>query len=243
MTGLLERIGKVFRGSQPVAADRLDPDRQAVEARAAQTETLQQIRRGIARVAEIRRGLSSRLGALVTEMDRATLRARQALLQGRVELATEVLRHKAALGSQLGEFDMLHDRLQLVEERLVLASGRMQARLDTLHAQRAGELSEQTRVELDAQINAALAELDADVTTAVSAAVEMAGAVALDGAAPQASAWELDRRAAEELAAMQAEQLARSVTDPATTRYRQPSVDGVATSQDSFCAETSLGDR
>ena len=237
MTGILGRLSQVFRASG--ADEPADPNPMAELDRVhdEQVAVQQQVRLGISQVSRARRELGANLATLATEMDASTAHARRALDQGREDLATEALRHKAQLAARLAELTSQHDALQLEEERLVLTSGRLQAKLDAFRTRRAAAAAAGSAAEASARADEALGALGADAGRAADHAAAAQQLVATAGQAPEPGGLDLDASVARELDAMRAEQAARPAIEADQGSYAQPGAAG-AQIQDSFKAET-----
>lgn len=238
MTGFLGRLSQVFKhvgADEAVNPGALD---ELARVQDEQVAVLQQVRRSIAAVAAARRDLAAQLGELATDMDQATEHARRALAQGREDLATEALRHKAELGVRLAESTAQHDQLQLQEERLVLTSGRLQAKLDAFRTRQAAAAAAGSAAEASARADEALGALGGEVRAAADHAAAAQRVLAATADPAGVTEIDLDAHAARELDAMRAEQSARPPIDPDAGSYTQPGAVAGGGVQDSFHAET-----
>lgn len=203
--GLFDRIARAFGSSEkPPGPAQVDDQ---------QVDLLQQVRRGAAEVAVSRRALAQQISAIVKQLDSMTITARRAVEQGQTELAREALARKQGLAAQLTALEAQHDQLQREEERLVITSTRLQAKLDAI---RARQHSDGARL--------AAAEAQQRVQAAFEAVQESQASVAATDALLQAPE-PVDQSAAAvaaELAAIQTEVAQRGAEAGAGGEYHQP---------------------
>ncbi|MGI5951981.1 MAG: PspA/IM30 family protein [Brooklawnia sp.] len=205
MVGLINRISRAF-GSAAKSAPEADAQDQ-------QTELLQQVRRGAAQVAASRRELAAELNRIAAQMDSLTLTARRAVEQGRDGLAREALASKQRLGQQLGELETQHAQLQLEEEKLVITSTRLQARLDALRATQGSQGAQAAAAEARQRVDQALQMLQAGQASVAASEALLAQPVPAE---PD------EAGVAAELAAIEAEVVARDTDQASSTSYQQP---------------------
>ena len=237
MAGIFRRITRAL-GSNGEPEQPADPIRDAY---GEQIELLQQVRRGAAEVAANRKRLAQHMTQLAAEVDSLTVSARRLLEQGRDDLAREALLRKQSLSAQLTALEAEHDQLRLTEERLVLTSTRLQAKIDAIRTKRDTVWASYSAAEAQARVAAAFAALDGDLGRAgqvVQQAAQQSDAVA----APQQVASELrqgdfDEQAASELAAMKAEIASRAPIEAEHGSYRQPGEPAEPDVQDTWPAD------
>lgn len=255
MAGLLDRISRVFGTGKDNSQPPADPRTLFEDYFAEQTELLQKVRRGAAGVASSRKLLAQQLTKLAAEMDSLTLAARRSLDQGRDDLAREALLRKQQLARQLAELEAEHAQLQLEEERLVLISTRLQAKLDTIRARHASQWATYSAAEARLRVEEALDGISADVGNADEAVqlaavrtrasqASLAASDALLGpgqAAPEAKTEVDETQAGAELAALKAELAARGPVAADHGAYLQPGQRGPSQVQDSWDVEPPSG--
>lgn len=218
MAGLIDRITRAFGASKTAPAD------VAAEADDRQAELLQQVRRAAAEVAASRRTLAGQMTSIASQMDTLTVTARRAVEQGRSELAREALARKQGLAQQLGSLENQHDQLQREEERLVITSTRLRAKIDAIRAQHHSEWARLAATEAQQRVQAAFESISGELGAADQAVRQGQASVAASDALLQAPE-PIDQAAAEvaaELAAMQTEVAQRAAERETDGRYRQP---------------------
>lgn len=236
MAGMRARISRVFGSGKDDSRPADDQKAPFEDHFAEQTELLQQVRRGAASVAASRKLLAQQLTRVAAELDSLTLTARRSLQQGREDLAREALLRRQGLARQLAALECDHGQLQLEEERLVLTSTRLQAKLDTLRARQETDWATYSAVEAQARVDEALQAMSADVgnagqtvqRAAASARASEASAAATDmllsvpAPIPADDQAELAARAEKELAAMKAELASDGPVQAGQGVYSQP---------------------
>src|SRR3954468_23408688 len=129
MSGVMKRMGMIFRAKANKALDRAEDPRETLDySYQRQLELLQQVRRGVADVATSRKRLELQLNQLRQQSDKLEAQGRQALAAGREDLAREALTRRSGLQQQMADLETQHAQLQAEEEKLTLASQRLQAK-------------------------------------------------------------------------------------------------------------------
>jgi RNA polymerase sigma factor (sigma-70 family) len=95
-----------------------------------QLEMLTRVRRGVADIATSRKRVELQMNQLAQETAKYVAQARKALASGREDLAREALQRKASLQTQLNDLQARYASLQEQEEKLTIASQRLQAKVD-----------------------------------------------------------------------------------------------------------------
>ena len=93
-----------------------------------QLDLLQKVRRGVADVATSRKRLEMQLASLAQQADRFEQQGRDALAQGREDLAREALTRRSGIQQQVADLQVQLAQLQADEEKLVAAQQRLAAR-------------------------------------------------------------------------------------------------------------------
>jgi len=101
-----------------------------------QLEMLTRVRRGVADVATSRKRVELQMNKLTQETTTCVEQARRALGSGREDLAREALQRKAALQDRLNDLQTQYASLQEQEEKLTIASQRLQAKVDAFRARK-----------------------------------------------------------------------------------------------------------
>src|SRR3954464_1899320 len=129
MSGVMKRMGLIFRAKADKALDRAEDPRETLDySYKRQLDLLQKVRRGVADVATSRKRVELQAAQLQQQSDKLTQQAQKALSMGREDLAREALTRKSALTGQINDLQAQHAQLQGEEEKLSLASQRLQAK-------------------------------------------------------------------------------------------------------------------
>ncbi|MEU4211387.1 PspA/IM30 family protein [Streptomyces sp. NPDC026206] len=133
----MKRMGMIFRAKANKALDRAEDPRETLDySYQKQLELLQKVRRGVADVATSRKRLELQLNQLQTQSTKLEEQGRKALALGREDLAREALTRRAALQQQVSDLETQHQTLQGEEEKLTLASQRLQAKVDAFRTKK-----------------------------------------------------------------------------------------------------------
>src|SRR5215469_12975434 len=117
MSGVMKRMGMIFRAKANKALDRAEDPRETLDySYQKQLELLQKVRRGVADVATSRKRLELQLNQLQSQSTKLEDQGRKALAAGREDLAREALTRKAGVQSQLNDLGTQYSSLQGEEE-------------------------------------------------------------------------------------------------------------------------------
>ncbi|MFE2187517.1 PspA/IM30 family protein [Streptomyces sp. NPDC059455] len=137
MSGVMKRMGMIFRAKANKALDRAEDPRETLDySYQKQLELLQKVRRGVADVATSRKRLELQLNQLQGQSTKLEDQGRKALALGREDLAREALSRRAALQQQVTDLETQHQTLQGEEEKLTLAAQRLQAKVDAFRTRK-----------------------------------------------------------------------------------------------------------
>src|SRR3954464_1480779 len=118
MSGVMKRMGLVFKAKANKALDKAEDPRETLDySYQKQLELLQKVRRGVADVATSRKRLELQAQQLQQQSDKLESQGRQALAAGREDLAREALTRRSALQQQLADLNTQHAALQAEEEK------------------------------------------------------------------------------------------------------------------------------
>jgi phage shock protein A len=208
---VMKRLSLIFRAKANKALDRAEDPRETLDySYERQLEMLQKVRRGVADVATSRKRLELQLNQLQAQADKLEGQSRQALGAGREDLAREALTRRSAVQQQQTDLAAQHAQLQGEEEKLTLASQRLQAKVDAFRTRKETIKATYTAAEAQTKIGEAfsgISEEMGDVGLAVQRAEDktqamQARAGAIDellasGALDDASGTQKDDIAAE----------------------------------------------
>jgi phage shock protein A len=173
---VMKRMSMIFKSKANKALDRMEDPRETLDySYQRQLEMLQQVRRGVADVATSRKRLELQISQKEREQQKLTDQAKTALQKGREDLAREALSRRNAVESQLGELRQQFASLQGDEEKLTLASQRLQAKVDSFRTRKETLKATYTAAEAQTKINEAfsgISEEMGDVGLAIQRAEE-----------------------------------------------------------------------
>jgi phage shock protein A len=134
---LMKRIRLIFSAKANKALDRAeDPNETLDYSYTKMLEMQQKVRRGVADVATSRKRLELQMKQLEQGAGKLTNQAQTALAQGREDLAREALTRKSGIAQQLTDLQAQHAQLQGEEEKLTLASQRLQAKIEAFRTKK-----------------------------------------------------------------------------------------------------------
>jgi phage shock protein A len=134
---LMKRIRLIFSAKANKALDRAeDPNETLDYSYTKMLEMQQKVRRGVADVATSRKRLELQMKQLQQGADKLTNQAQAALAQGREDLAREALTRKSGIAQQLTDLQAQHAQLQGEEEKLTLASQRLQSKIEAFRTKK-----------------------------------------------------------------------------------------------------------
>jgi phage shock protein A len=173
---VMKRMSMIFKSKANKALDRMEDPRETLDySYQRQLEMLQKVRRGVADVATSRKRLELQISQLEREQQKRTDQAKQFLQGGREDMAREALGRRGALESQLGDLRQQYANLQGEEEKLTLASQRLQAKVDSFRTRKETIKATYTAAEAQTKINEAfsgISEEMGDVGLAIQRAEE-----------------------------------------------------------------------
>src|SRR4029077_5694489 len=128
-----------------------------------QVEMLTRVRRGVADVATSRKRVELQMNSLQKEVNRRDNQARDALAKNREDLARAALQTKAGLQGQLNDLQVQYASLQEQEERLALASQRVQPRVDAFRTRKETSKATYPASEAQTRINEAFSGISEEM--------------------------------------------------------------------------------
>lgn len=137
MTSITHRIATLFRIKANKALDKAEDPREVLDySYEQQLQMLQKVRRGVADVATSRKRVELQVNQLQQSMGKLQGQAEQALAVGREDLAREVLTRRTAVASQIIDMQTQQASLKDQEEKLTLATQRLQAKVDAFRTRK-----------------------------------------------------------------------------------------------------------
>jgi phage shock protein A len=215
--GLMKRFSTIFKAKASKTLGRYEDPRETLDYSYERTlEMLQKMRRAVADVATSRKRVELQAQQLQRSAAKLDDQAKQAVAQGRDDLAREALTRRSAIGTQLADLQVQHDQLKAEEAKMVDASQRLQTKVEAFRTRKETMKASYTAAEAQTKVNEAISGISeemGDVGTAMQRAEDKVASMqarsgALDelmasGALDDASASsdrlqaELDRGAAE----------------------------------------------
>ena len=134
---MFQRIKTIFGAKADKALDRMEDPNQTLDySYKKQLELLQKVRRGVADVATSRKRLELQINQLEQQQNKLSGQAEKAMQIGREDLAREALTRKSGLTQQITDLQTQHEGLQGEEQKLTLASQRLQAKVDAFRTKK-----------------------------------------------------------------------------------------------------------
>ncbi|MCW2918767.1 MAG: phage shock protein PspA [Actinomycetia bacterium] len=161
---VMKRMSMIFKSKANKALDRMEDPRETLDySYQRQLEMLQKVRRGVADVATSRKRLELQIQQLETQQSKLTDQGKNALQVGREDLAREALTRRSGLESQLGDLRAQYNQLQGEEEKLTLASKRLQAKVDSFRTKKETIKATYTAAEAQTRINEAFSGISEEM--------------------------------------------------------------------------------
>ncbi len=161
---MMKRISTIFRAKANSALDKAEDPRETLDySYQRQLEMLTKVRRGVADVATSRKRIELQRNQLRTQSDKLTAQAQKSLEMGREDLAREALTRKSALTGQIGDLDAQHAQLQGEEEKLTLASQRLQAKVESFRTRKETIKATYTAAEAQTRIGEAFSGISEEM--------------------------------------------------------------------------------
>jgi len=161
---MMKRISMIFRAKANKALDRAEDPRETLDySYQRQVEMLTKVRRGVADVATSRKRVELQMNQLQAQSDKLTAQAEKALGMGREDLAREALTRKSGLQTQVNDLTVQHAQLQGEEEKLTLASQRLQAKVEAFRTRKETIKATYTAAEAQTRINEAFSGISEEM--------------------------------------------------------------------------------
>jgi phage shock protein A len=161
---MMKRISMIFRAKANKALDRAEDPRETLDySYQRQVEMLTKVRRGVADVATSRKRVELQVNQLQAQADKLTQQAQQALSMNREDLAREALTRKSGLTSPITDLQAQQAQLQREEEKLTLASQRLQAKVEAFRTRKETIKATYTAAEAQTRINEAFSGISEEM--------------------------------------------------------------------------------
>jgi phage shock protein A len=160
----MKRVSLIFKSKANKALDRMEDPRETLDySYQRQLEMLQKVRRGVADVATSRKRIELQMNQINLQSDKLEKQARDALGAGREDLAREALSRRSSSQSQLSDLQVQYAQLQGEEEKLTLASQRLQVKVDTFRTRKETIKATYTAAEAQTRINEAFSGISEEM--------------------------------------------------------------------------------
>ena len=161
---LMKRISLIFRSKANKALDRAEDPRETLDySYQRQIELLSKVRRGVADVATSRKRVELQANQLQQQSNKLHDQAQKALGMGREDLAREALTRKSGLVGQINDLKAQQAQLQGEEEKLTLASQRLQAKVESFRTRKETIKATYTAAEAQTKINEAFSGISEEM--------------------------------------------------------------------------------
>src|ERR1700760_53869 len=161
---VMKRVSLIFRAKADKALDRDEDPRETLDySYKQQVEMLTRVRRGVADVATSRKRVELQMNSLQKEISKRDTQARDALGKGREDLARAALQNKAQLQGQYVELETQFANLQDQEEKLTLASQRLDAKVQSFRTRKETLKATYTAAEAQTRINEAFSGISEEM--------------------------------------------------------------------------------
>ena len=161
---IMRRLGTIFGAKANKALDAAEDPRETLDySYTKQLELLQKVRRGVADVATSRKRLELQMQQLQQQADKLDDQARKALSVGREDLAREALTRRSGVEQQLADLRTQYAALQGEEEKLTLASQRLQAKVDAFRTRKETIKATYTAAEAQTRIGEAFSGISEEM--------------------------------------------------------------------------------
>jgi phage shock protein A len=162
--GVMKRVSLVFKAKANRALDKMEDPRETLDySYQRQLELLTKVRRGVADVATSRKRVELQMNQLQQQSNKLQDQARKALSMGRDDLAREALGRKSSAQTQLDELQTQYAQLQGEEEKLTLASQRLQSKVDAFRTRKETIKATYTAAEAQTRINEAFSGISEEM--------------------------------------------------------------------------------
>ncbi|GLW21175.1 MULTISPECIES: PspA/IM30 family protein [Microbispora] len=161
---VMKRLSMIFKSKANKALDKMEDPRETLDySYQRQLELLQKVRRGVADVATSRKRVELQINQLESQTSKLENQSRQALSAGREDLAREALTRRNGLNAQIADLRLQYSNLQGEEEKLTLASQRLQAKVDSFRTKKETIKATYTAAEAQTRINEAFSGISEEM--------------------------------------------------------------------------------
>jgi phage shock protein A len=161
---VMKRVTLIFRSKANKALDKYEDPRETLDySYQRQLEMLQKVRRGVADVATSRKRVELQMNQIQQQSTKLEKQAKDALGAGREDLAREALTRRSSAQNQLNDLQTQYASLQAEEEKLTVASQRLQAKVDAFRTRKETIKATYTAAEAQTRINEAFSGISEEM--------------------------------------------------------------------------------
>jgi phage shock protein A len=161
---VMKRLSMIFKSKANKALDKMEDPRETLDySYQRQLELLQKVRRGVADVATSRKRVELQINQAEAEAAKREQQAKAALSAGREDVAREALARRGAIQNQLADLRTQYNNLQGEEEKLTLASQRLQTKVDSFRTKKETIKATYTAAEAQTRINEAFSGISEEM--------------------------------------------------------------------------------
>ncbi|WP_082801879.1 PspA/IM30 family protein [Herbidospora cretacea] len=161
---VMKRLSMIFRSKANKALDKMEDPRETLDySYQRQLELLQKVRRGVADVATSRKRVELQINQAEAEAAKREQQAKSALAAGREDLARDALSRRTAIAAQVADLRIQYNNLQGEEEKLTLASQRLQSKVDAFRTRKETIKATYTAAEAQTRINEAFSGISEEM--------------------------------------------------------------------------------
>ena len=162
--GLAQRMSMLFKTKASKALDKAEDPRETLDySYQRQLEMLQKVKRGVADVATSRKRVQLQLQQLESAEAKLEAQARQAVSQGREDLAREALTRRAGIETQVADLERQEADLQSQEHKLADAAQRLQMKVETFRTRKETIKATYTAAEAQTRISEAVSGISEEM--------------------------------------------------------------------------------
>jgi phage shock protein A len=161
---VMKRVTLIFRSKANKALDKYEDPRETLDySYQRQLEMLQKVRRGVADVATSRKRVELQMNQIQQQSTKLEKQAKDALGAGREDLAREALTRRSSAQNQLNDLQAQYASLQAEEEKLTVASQRLQSKVDAFRTRKETIKATYTAAEAQTRINEAFSGISEEM--------------------------------------------------------------------------------
>ena len=161
---VMKRVSMIFRAKANKALDKMEDPRETLDySYQRQLELLTKVRRGVADVATSRKRIELQINQLELQSRKFEDQGRKALGGGREDLAREALTRRSGAQGQISDLRAQYVSLQAEEEKLTIASQRLQAKVDAFRSRKETIKATYTAAEAQTRIGEAVSGISEEM--------------------------------------------------------------------------------